>query len=68
MKKVKVTVNYCDIDFEVKGFYIKGSDEDYTGSCIEDAEVLIQGVDVWEILSTRQFDDIIDLAIEEIEN
>ncbi len=68
MKKIKVTVNYCDIDFEVKGFYIKGSDYDYTGSCIEDAEVLIQGIDVYEILSTRQFDDIIDLAIEEIEN
>ena len=68
MKKVNVTVNYCDIEFEVKGFYIKGSDEDYTGSCIEDYEILIQGVDVWEILSQRQIDDIIDLAIEEIES
>jgi hypothetical protein len=68
MKKVNVTVNYCDIEFEVKGFYIKGSDEDYTESCIEDEEVLIQGVDVYEILSTKQFYDIIDLAIEEIES
>jgi hypothetical protein len=68
MKKVKVTVNYCDIEFEVKGFYIEGSDYDYTGSCIEDEQILIQGVDVWEILSQKQINDIIDLAIEEIEN
>jgi hypothetical protein len=68
MKKVNVTVNYCDIDFEVKGFYIEGSDYDYTGSCIEDEQILIQGVDVWEILSQKQINDIIDLAIEEIEN
>lgn len=68
MKKVNVTVNYCDIEFEVKGFYLKGSDEDYTGSCIEDEEVLIQGIDVYEILSTKQYNDIIDLAIQEIES
>jgi hypothetical protein len=68
MKKVKVTVNYCDIEFEVKGFYIEGSDYDYTGSCIEDEQILIQGVDVWEILSQKQINDIIDLAIEEIED
>ena len=68
MEKVNVTVNYCDIEFQVKGFYLKGSDEDYTGSCIEDEEVLIQGVDVYEILSTKQYNDIIDLAIEEIES
>ena len=68
MKKVKVTVNYCDIDFEVKGFYIKGDSYDYTGSCIEDDEITIQGIDVWEILSQKQINDIINLAIEEIEN
>ena len=68
MEKVNVTVNYCDIEFQVKGFYIKGSDEDYTGSCIEDEEVLIQGIDVYEILSTKQWNDIIDLAIHEIED
>jgi hypothetical protein len=68
MKKVKVTVNYCDIEFEVKGFYIEGSDYDYTGSCIEDEQILIQGIDVWEILSQKQINDIIDLAIEEIED
>jgi hypothetical protein len=68
MKKVKVTVNYCDIEFEVKGFYIKGCDEDYTGSCIEDEEILIQGIDVYEILSTKQMNDIIDLAIQQIED
>jgi hypothetical protein len=68
MKKVKVFVNYCDIEFEVKGFYIKGDSYDYTGSCIEDEQILIQGVDVWEILSQKQINDIIDLAIEEIED
>jgi hypothetical protein len=68
MKKVKVTVNYCDIEFEVKGFYIKGSDEDYTGSCIEDEEVLLEGIDIYEIVSTKIWNDIIDLAIEEIED
>jgi hypothetical protein len=68
MKKVKVTVNYCDIEFEVKGFYIKGSDEDYTGSCIEDAEILLEGIDIYEIVSTKIWNDIIDLAIEEIED
>jgi hypothetical protein len=68
MKKVNVAVNYCDIEFQVKGFYIKGSDEDYTGSCIEDEEILIEGIDVYEILSTKQMNDIIDLAIQEIED
>ena len=68
MKKIKVTVNYCDIEFEVKGFYLKGDSEDYTGSCIEDEIISIQGVDVYEILSTKQYNDIIDLVIEEIES
>ena len=66
MEKVNVTVNYCDIEFQVTGFYIKGSDYDYTVSCIEDEEILIQGIDVYEILSTKQMNDIIDLAIHEI--
>ena len=68
MEKIKVTVNYCNIEFEVKGFYLKGDSYDNTGSCIEDDEILIQGVDVWEILSQKQINDIIDLAIEQIEN
>lgn len=68
MKKVSVTVNYCDIEFEVKGFYIKGDEYDNTGSCIEDDEILIQGIDVWEILSQKQINDILDLAIQQIED
>jgi hypothetical protein len=68
MEKIKVFVDYCDIEFEVKGFYIKGSDYDYTGSCIEDEEILIQGIDVYEILSSKQMNDILDLAIQEIES
>ncbi|CAB5223746.1 hypothetical protein UFOVP387_5 [uncultured Caudovirales phage] len=68
MEKIKVTVNYCNIEFEVKGFYLKGDSYDNTGSCIEDDEILIQGIDVYEILSTKQYNDIIDLAIEEIES
>ena len=68
MKNIKVAVNYCGIEFEVKGFYIKGDDYDYTGSCIEDVEILIEGVDVYQILYTKQMNDIIDLAIHEIED
>lgn len=68
MEKIKVFVNYCDIEFEVKGFYIKGSDYDYTGSCIEDEIISIEGIDVYQILSTKQINDIIDLAIEQIED
>jgi hypothetical protein len=68
MEKIKVFVNYCDIEFEVDGYYCKGSDYDNTGSCLEDEEILIEGVDVYEILSTKQMNDIIDLAIKEIED
>jgi hypothetical protein len=68
MKKVKVFVNYCDIEFEVRGYYIKGDSYDNTGSCLEDEEVLIEGVDVYDILSTKIYNDIIDLAIHEIED
>ena len=68
MKKIKVFVNYCDITFEVKGYYTKGDSYDNTGSCLEDEEILIEGVDVYEILSTKQMNDIIDLAIHEIED
>jgi len=68
MEKIKVFVNYCDIEFEVRGYYLKGDSYDNTGSCIEDAEVLIQGVDIYEIVSTKIWNDIIDLAIEEIED
>ena len=68
MKKIKVAVNYCNIEFEVRGYYIKGDSYDNTGSCLEDEEVLIEGVDVYEILSTKIYNDIIDLAIHEIED
>jgi hypothetical protein len=68
MKKVNVTVNYCDIDFEVKGFYIKGDSYDNTSSSLDDADIYIQGIDVWEILSNKQWNDIIDLAIQQIED
>jgi hypothetical protein len=68
MEKVNVTVNYCDIEFEVRGYYIKGDTYDNTGSTIEDEEILIQGIDVYEILSQRQINDIFDLAIEQIED
>jgi len=68
MKTIKVTVNYCEIEFEVEGYYIKGDSYDNTGSSLDDAIIYIQGIDVWEILSNKQWDDIIDLAIEEIES
>jgi hypothetical protein len=68
MKKIKVFVNYCDIEFQVKGFYIKGDSYDKTGSSLDDADIYIQGIDVWEILSNKQWNDIIDLAIQQIED
>ena len=68
MEKVNVTVNYCDIEFQVKGYYSKGDSYDNTGSYIDDEEIFIQGIDVYEILSTKQWNDIIDLAIEQIED
>jgi hypothetical protein len=68
MKKVRVFVNYCTVDFEIKGYYLQGDSYDNTKSCIDDAEILIQGVDMWEILSTKQWNDILDLAIKEIED
>jgi len=68
MKKLKVFVNYCDITFEVKGYYTKGDTYDNTGSSLDDADIYIQGIDVWEILSNKQWNDIIDLAIEQIED
>jgi hypothetical protein len=68
MKTFKVAVNYCNIEFEVKGFYVKGDDYDNTGSYLEDEDILIEGINVYEILSTKQINDIIDLAIHEIED
>ena len=68
MEKVNVTVNYCDIEFEVKGFYLKSSDYDNTNSCIEDAEITISDINVYQILSRKQWNDIIDLAIGIIED
>ena len=67
MKRIKVFINYCGIDFEVEGKYIKGSDYDNTGSCLDYADIYIQGASAYEILSTKQYNDIIDLAIEQIE-
>ena len=68
MEKVNVTVNYCTVDFEVSGYYIKADSYDNTKSCLDDTEITIQGVDMWEILSTKQWNDIINLAIQEIED
>ena len=68
MEKVNVTVNYCTVEFQVAGYYIKGDSYDNTKACLDDTEITIQGVDVWEILSQKQINDIIDLAIEQIED
>jgi hypothetical protein len=68
MEKIKVFVDYCDIRFEVDGYYCKGSDYDNSGSSIEDAGIFIEDIDVYQILSHKQWNDIIDLALEEIED
>jgi len=67
MEKVNVTVNYCEVEFEVSGYYIKGDSYDNTKACLDDTEIFIQGVEMWEILSTKQWNDIVDLALQEIE-
>ena len=46
MEKIKEFVSYCDIEFEVDGYYCKGSDYDNSGSSIEDAAIFIEGIDV----------------------
>lgn len=68
MEKIKEFVSYCDIEFEVDGYYIKGDSYDNSKSCLTDEAIFIQGVDVYEILSTKQWNDIIDLAIKQIED
>lgn len=68
MEKIKEFVSYCDIEFEVDGYYCKGSDYDNSGSSIEDAAIFIEGIDVYQILSTKIWNDIIDLAIQQIED
>ena len=41
MKKIKVFVNYCDIEFEVDGYYIKGDSYDNSKSCLTDEAIFI---------------------------
>jgi len=68
MEKVNVTVNYCEVEFEVSGYYIKADSYDNTKACLDDTEIFIQGVEMWEILSTKQWNDIVDLALQQIED
>ena len=68
MEKIKVFVNYCEIEFEVDGYYVKGDDYDNSKSYLTDEAIFIQGIDVYEILSIKQWNNILDLAIEQIED
>lgn len=67
----KVTVNYNGIEFELDGYYTKGEEQTYyypgSGSDYEIYNALVNGVDILEILVESQIEDLIDLAIKEIE-
>ena len=59
-----IEVNYADIIFEVKGNYVKAEEETDSKAGLENVTILIQGIDVYQILSQEQFDSIVDLALD----
>lgn len=67
----KATVNYKGIEFELEGIYTEGEERtyDYPGSNSEYElyNALVNGIDILEILVESQIEDLIDLAIEQIE-
>lgn len=67
----EVTVNYKGIEFELEGIYTEGEERtyDYPGSNSEYElyNALVNGIDILEILVESQIEDLIDLAIEQIE-
>ena len=65
-----IEVNYADIIFEVKGTYHKQEFQPWhhyaPSDSIDDVTISIQGIDVYEILSNRQIEDIIQIALEKL--
>lgn len=65
-----VEVEYCDITFEVKGTYYKQEFQPWhhysPSDSIDDVTISIQGIDVYEILSNKQIEDIIQIALEKL--
>lgn len=68
---MNVTVNYCDIEFEIDGYYEKGESRTYdypgSGSVYEIEYAYVNGINILELLSPKQIEDLENLAIEKIE-
>ena len=65
-----VTINYSNIPFNVKGRYDAPEPELGHGSCFDVQEVYVadSDVDIMNLLSEEQKDEIRDLALEEYES
>jgi len=59
-----IEVNYADVIFEVKGNYIKVEEETNSKAGLDNVSISIRGIDVWEILSDRQIENIVELALD----
>ena len=59
-----IEVNYADVIFEVKGNYIKAEEETNSKAGLDNVSISIRGVDVWEILSDIQIENIVELALD----
>ena len=68
----KVTVNYNGVEIELDGYYTPGEERTYdypgSGSDYEIYNALVNGVDILEILLESQIEDLVNLAIEQIED
>ena len=78
MKK-KIPVNYNNIDFEVTGnyypklkgcMYLSNGDPGHPEepACIDDIDILHEGVSIYDVLSEYAIDHIYDLALEKMED
>ena len=63
-----IEVEYADIIFEVKGTLIKPPcfmwHYSESPAELDDVTISIQGIDVYQILSQKQFDSIVELALD----
>jgi len=65
-----IEIEYCDITFEVKGTLVKPPYHTWHHSEspaeLDDVTITIQGVDVYEILSNKQIEDIVQIALDKL--
>lgn len=76
---MQVEINYLGVPLSIEGNYYEGepqvmydsNGEGYPGSPsdfeIRKITVLDSDIDIWELLSSKQFDEITELVIEKIE-